>query len=364
MIIREVEKKDFGDINRLYNDVYEGFYPLPETYNRRTFEETTNDTSHLWLVAEEDKKIIASLLLVGNRDRDLCKFYGAAVAKEFQKKGILYEIHREAERRVEYGIYYAIARMNYLAPQKLLEKLGFMPLGIFPNAMRVKEVETHGLFVTYRNAPRERKRPVIIKPFEGLYSCASRLLDLGEADVVPEGPASSVERSVDLKIGMSPSVSGEWNSYMEDGALELSYFPFFVPNLKLYSDNLSTEVFIYHNPMAAHIYVLGIKTSDPMVEVLNGIASAALSMGCYYIESVLPAESPELQSAMYDAGYLPSAYFPAFKKDTDCFVACKLLLPPSFRWVHADEMNKSFLSAYSELYIERMRRDLYGWSDR
>jgi len=369
VIIREVEKKDFGDINRLYNDVYEGFYPLPETYNKKIFDDTLNDDSHLWLVSEDEEgKIIASLILVGNRERDICKCYGAAVRREFQGKEVMYELHSEAERRLKCRIYYAIARMNSIAPQKLLKKLGFMPFGIFPNAMRIKEVETHGLFVSYKgDIIKEREKPVIIKPFEAIYSCASDILHLGEAEIVQESEIHQ-GRAVDLRMSTAPSVSMEWMDYVNYGSLELSYFPFFKPNLKLYSNDLSTEIFVYYNPMAAHMYILGIKTIDPMYDVLEGIASAALSMGCYYIECVVPAELPEIQSAMYESGFLPSAYFPAFKKKDgsrcDCFINCRLLLPPSFREVHAEDMNKRFLKAYSDIYIGRVRKDLYGWSDR
>ncbi|MDY6985463.1 MAG: GNAT family N-acetyltransferase [Candidatus Thermoplasmatota archaeon] len=369
MIIRNVEKKDFGEINRLYNDVYEGFYPLPETYNKKIFDEALDDDSHLWLVSEDEGgKIVASIILVGNREKDICKCYGAAVKKEFQEKGVMYELHSEAEKRSECRMYYSIARMNNMAPQKLLRKLGFMPFGIFPNAMRVKTVETHGLFVSYKGGIiEEREKPVIIKPFEAIYSCASDILHLGKAEIVEESGIHP-GRAVDLRMSVAPSVSMEWTDYMNYGSIELSYFPFFKPNLKLYSSDLSTEIFIYYNPMAAHMYILGIKTTDPMYDVLEGIASAALSMGCYYIECVVPAESPELQSAMYESGFLPSAYFPAFKKKdgsrSDCFINCRLLLPPSFREVRTDDMNKRFLKAYSDIYTERVRRDLYGWSDR
>jgi N-acetylglutamate synthase-like GNAT family acetyltransferase len=367
-MIREAEKKDFGEINRLYNDVYEGFYPLPETYNKRVFDETIDDGSHLWMVAEEEGEIIASIILVGNKERELCKCYGAAVRNEFQKKGVLYELHMETERRAQYRIYYAIARMNHMAPQKLLKKLGFMPFGIFPNAMRVREVETHGLFASYKgNIMEERKKPVIIRPFEGMHSCASGIMNLGDADIVEEADVCSDGR-IDLRMSTAPSLRGEMANYADYGALKLSYFPFFQPNLKLYSENLSTEVFVYHNPMAAHMYILGIKTTEPMCSVLEGIASAALSTGCYYIECVVPAESPEMQSAMYESNYIPSAYFPAFKEEggtrSDCFITCRLLLPPSFKWVHTDDMNKKFLGVYSDMYIERVRKDLYEWSDR
>ena len=369
MEIKEIEKKDFSDINKLYNEVYKGYYPLPETYNKKIFDEVVDDDSHFWLVAEEEGKPVASLIMVGSRKRGVCKCYGAAIRKDFQAKGIVYTLHKEAEKMAKYPIYYAIARMNVVTPQKLLRKLDFYPLGIFPNAMRVKDVETHGLFVSYRgDMLKERKRPVIIEPIREIYDCARDVLNLDAADTVPLIREEHPRNPVDFRINTSPTVRWEWADYRGQEVLIMDYFPFFEPNMKLYSEDMTSEVFIHYSPTSAHMYVLGIKSENDLREVFEGISNVALSFGCYYIELVAPTSSPDLQSAMYLSDFLPSAYFPAFKKARtfreDCFIACKLLLPPQFGNVHVDDMNKNFLRAYCDIYTEKIRREVYGWSDR
>ena len=363
MEIRRASREDFLQINSLYDEVYEGYYPLPETMNRKIFEWIVEED--LWLLALDGGKIIASLIFAGNEVNEICKCYGAAVKMEYSSRGIMTKLHSYGEELLKYPIYYALARMDSLAPQKILKKLGFVGLGIFPNAMRIKTLETHGLFACYKgDILNLRSEPTLIEPIRRIYALVRGILKLGNADIEPVRLKRRGE-SIDFYISTSKSVNWEYKDYKEQGILLFDFFPFYEPNMKFYTKNRSTEIFAYYNPKAAHIYITGMKTDEEILDVLESISDSALTLGCSYIEIVIPVNRLDAQIAAYNSDFLPSAYFPAFKKEgdkrVDCIVACRLLVPPSFKKILKEDMNRDFVKAYCDIYTEKMERDVYEW---
>jgi hypothetical protein len=361
--IRGASKEDFCEISTLYTKVYEGYYPIPETTDVKLFRQAVEN--HFWLVALKDGKIIASLILAGDGENGICKCYGAVVEKEFQSRKIMLELHKHAEEMTDYPVYYAISRTNSLAPQRILKQLGFAGAGIFPNAMRIKSLETQGLFVSYKkDALKARKKPILITPTSKLYKLVKNALNLGEASFV----SKRIKKNGNFLDFCVTSVSGikwEYKNYKEENLLQCDFFPFYEPNLKLYTEDRSTEVFIHYNPKAGYVYLLGVKSDNNLLSVLEGVADFALSLECFYIEMVIPADNIELQAAAYNADFLPCAYFPAFKKEgdkrVDQIVSSRLLVPPSFKRVHLEDMNREFVKAYCDVYTKKMRKDIYAW---
>jgi hypothetical protein len=94
--------------------------------------------------------------------------------------------------------------------------------------------------------------------------------------------------------------------------------PFHEPNLLLISPDQGTEVFVHYGAMDHYSVILGGRTRlKDYALVLQGVVKALNDMGVSYIELLVDAYSPQLQRQALEARFLPSAYFPAFRKVGD-----------------------------------------------
>jgi RimJ/RimL family protein N-acetyltransferase len=367
--IRKAGEEDFTKISSLYDRVYGGLYPVSEASNPEEFKKIIQDRNHLWLIALKENRLVGSLVFAIDGDNGISKCYGAVVEPSEQNSGIMHKINSYGIESIKNSdIFYAVARAGVRAPQRVLQKLGFAPLGIFPNAMRIRRLETHGLLACFKNkALEERQIPSLIQPAIRLYDLIKPRLGLHAANQV-EVKVENNDLAVDLNIDSTPSVKDQYYRCKAEKRLLYDYYPFYEPNLRFYTSDGQNEAFTFHNSRASFLYVLGVKTKterkDP-TQILESVAEAALGLNCSYIEMVVPSNDPGLQSAAYSANFLPSAYFPAFKKDgklrTDCLITARLLVPPSFKSINNGDIYGDFINTYCDIYTERIRREICAW---
>jgi L-amino acid N-acyltransferase YncA len=372
MNIKTATEEDFLKIRALYQKVYAGNYPVNETDDPEEFERAINDGKHEWLLAIEENDIIGSLILAFDKPRSLVKWYGAAVDPRARRKGVLSALNqRGLESSQNYQVRYAVARAEYPAPNEALLKCGFKPLGIFPNAMKIRKLETHGLLGNISpDAIKNRKTPVLIEPSERIFSILNSSNDLGEAEIV-DIDLDYTYQSTEFEVVPGEDVKKEYYNEKSKSQLLFDYYPFFEPNLKCRAVDGSGEVYMYHNQKAALLYIHGLKTIQgigQVYELLESLADFALQLGSYYIELVVPADNPELQAAAYKANYLPCAYFPAFKKEEnlrkDCIIASRVLVVPSFQKLKNGKIYKPFIETYCKTYTKKNRKRCFQLAAR
>ena len=375
--IRNARPEDMRRIQVLYAEVYGPKYPMSIIYDRARMRRAIESDRYYWLVAECQGRIIGSLVYEVDLPQKIAKAFGAVVSKEFRKnnlantmmEAILKEI--TASRLVQ--TVYATTRTVTTAPQQLTENLGFAELGIFPNAHKVFEHETHCLAAFFvPEALKARKRPpVMIPELEPFYRLVGRELDLGKAvfrDLPAEAKAKHKNSGVEPAllnfevISSAPNfIKNRYKKTGNSGVFSNVYMHFHEPNLILVTPDQSTEIFISHGAMDRYSVIMG--GSTPLTDlslILNSAAKTLNDMGVGYIELLVDAYSPEIQWQALNARFLPSGYYPAMRKvgskRWDYIIFSRSFEMLDFRNVRMMSAYRQFLKEYlkiwQKLYID------------
>lgn len=370
--VRAASDTDMNGIRKLYYDVYGGRYTLDEVNDKDKMKWVIHDPNYLWLVALDAEQIVGSLIFVADPLHRVGKLFAGVVHPQYQGKHLLqnmlkFTVTHELETENRVDLMYAVHRTVSLAPQIVLDKMGFVGLGIFPNVHRVRKFETHGLKAIFHQAALENRitPPKIIPQVYPIFKITGKLLNLGEGVEIFDSPLPDhPEARIEFLIERSKEVEWEYYETRDQGDLMLDYFPFHYPNVKLYTKDQDTQVFMVFHPSDGHACLLGLKTTRAdLINVLNATADYAESLGSKYLEVLIPAQDPVLQKLAYRAYFLPCAYFPAFKlgpegKRLDYIVASRSFVPINFKGVHLDDQTRPYLLAFYKIYSNRLLEDI------
>ncbi|MDD4005026.1 MAG: hypothetical protein PHW69_07485 [Elusimicrobiaceae bacterium] len=365
--IRNARVPDARRIQVLYAEEYGNKYPISTIYDREKTRQALREENIFWLVGEHDGKIIASLFFAIDPAQRLAKAGGAVVSRLYRKHNLAYTMMKIIQENLiktrAIDIVYGTTRTVSTAPQYLTEHLSFTPLGIFPNAHKVYENETHTLSCWFSpDAWKKRKKPVrLIEEITPFYDIACRALaekkvELGPAGVVALPPAERKGR-VELIpfefLDAERFVSERYKKFKSDGMFENMYVPFHEPNALLISLDQKTEIYLHIEPLDRYCMILGGHTDvDDASLVLRSAAQELRKHNTSYIEVLIDAYSPQLQRQALDARFMPSAYFPMMllsgRKRLD-----RLAFSMSFDML--DFSNVALTSYYQEFLTEYLK---------
>ncbi len=326
------EPGDYPIIKELYDRVYQGKYTLPEVIDPRRNYEVLADENNLWLLAMKGDKAVGSLLTLIDKRYGIGKLIAAVVLPEYRNKGILKRLMiyslEYASKRVD--VLYAITRTVDIAPQKVLKRFNFKPLGIFPNVRLLKDYETHILFAAFFNEALSRRAEIksMITPVKRFYDVVKEELKLGDIPVndnvsVPLVFKELEERVVERK---GDTVREEYLRELRKEEVEgistfqgklrtLYFFPFHIPNY--YFEGTGWKAFVYYSHLDKHSAIVTLRFNGliPLANALKFISKRMDQIGAKYLELVIDARYPELHKLAYSLGFLPCAYFPAASND-------------------------------------------------
>lgn len=375
VILRKALESDIDDIKDLYYKVYGGKYSLPEVTNRDKMKWIINDPNYLWLIMELKNDIIGSVIFVTDSHHLIGKAFGGVVAPEFRghkllkiamKKGLDYLMQETRLCDLVYGVVRTFAPLSF---HEDLKELGFVDLGIFPNVRKLHRYETHGLKVNFHpEALKNRKdTPELIPAANKIYEIIRNKLGL-DAAVVDTEPYKSLNKypSEKIKLFIERSAEIEWEYYeqRDRGELIFDFFPFHHPQLKLYTKDFSTEVFVHFQEIDGHASILGIKTDiEDLTVLLISISEYLESMGIKYLEVLTKAYQLDFQRQLFRSNFLPCAYFPAAKRKLsgareDYVVFCRCFVPLNFQGLHFTPDIKPYAQAFYQIYSEKLWEDL------
>lgn len=365
--IRNARVNDARRIQVLYAEEYGSKYPISTIYDREKTRAALRDENVFWLVGEHDGKIISSLFFAIDPAQRLAKAGGAVVSRLYRKHNLAYTMMRiimeSLVKTKAIDIVYGTTRTVTTAPQNLTEHLSFTPMGIFPNAHKVYENETHTLSCWFSpDSWKKRKKPVrLLSEMKPFYEIAARALaennvSLGAAQTVVIPPAERKLRQELIPfefIDARHFVESRFRGFKSDGMFENTYVPFHEPNALLISHDQKTEIFLHIEPLDRYCMILGGHTeSADYAAVLRSAAQELRRHDTSYIEVLIDAYSPELQRAALDARFMPSAYFPMMllsgRKRLD-----RLAFSMSFDML--DFSNVALTSYYQEFLNEYLR---------
>ncbi|MCL5036795.1 MAG: hypothetical protein M1269_06735 [Chloroflexi bacterium] len=373
--LRQAREADMDEIKHLYYEVYGGSYTLPEINDTDKMRWAIYDPNYTWILCVGDNGTIAgSVIFVVDREKRISKTFAGVVREDYRGSKLLVRILERGLNLVMYeqdlcdSVYGVVRTFAPPGFHEDLHKLGFVDLGIFPNVRRVKKYETHSLKVCYKEGTldRRRKTPRLIPPAMKIYEIARSKVNLEEAleeAVYLTQPVPG--EKIRFLIEKSPDVEWEYYRLRDSGQLIYDFFPFHYPQVMLYTGDRETQVFIHFQERDEHGAILGIKSGGAdLLNLLGSINEYAESIGIRYLELLLPAYNPYDQQVAYENGFLPCAYFPAFKLTPgglhdDYVITSRSFVPLDVKGLPVTEEEKSYLDAYCEIYKDKLWEDIH-----
>ncbi|MCD4782807.1 MAG: GNAT family N-acetyltransferase [Candidatus Eremiobacteraeota bacterium] len=372
--MRTVTEDDMDEIKRLYYIVYGGNYTLTEVNNTDKMKWAIHDPNYIWLLCENGEKPIASVIFVVEPKYRLGKTFAGVVLPDYRghrimktliQRGLDYIFNEKDLCDLVYGVVRTFVTKSF---HKELDELGLIDMGVFPNVRKINKYETHSLKVLFREEAIEKrkKEPVLIKPANEIYKIVREKLGLEKAKLIEDEyePPEKFEK-FEFFIEKSPDIEWEYYEKRDSGKLLISFFPFHYPEIKLYTKDKKTQVFIHFEKRDGHGDLMGLETDQPskLADILNSVAEYAESIGIKYLELLLDAYNPEHQKKAHQADFLPCAYFPGLAMDEndkrlDFIVSCRTFVPPNFKEMKLTDGTRAFMRAYYKLYTEKLWEEL------
>lgn len=325
MKVQLASEADIFQISQLYFDVYHGLYTDPLMKDFNLIRQFIRSESGYWFITkDQDNNIVASVLAAYDRDNKIAKAFGAVVRHEFRGQGIMedllsYGINFLREKTIGVDVIYSTTRTVNEAAQTLTEKLGFKKLGIFPNAHRTNDYETHCLaaIISPSAIAKRYSNYKIHHEMASFYSVVEKEVGLQPLEaIIPENPSKELVKPGELEVVKSPRfVTYRYNMLKTEKKLEFEFFPFHQPNLMIISPDQEIEIFCHLSPADGYSVIVGGKMPSNMnYSDLFLMANKLLrDAGARYIEVIVRADRPKILESMLKAKFIPCGFFPAFQ---------------------------------------------------
>ncbi len=362
MKVHLASEDDVFQISQLYFDVYQGLYPDPLMKDFQRIREFIRSESGFWFVTKcERNQIVASVLASYDVENLIAKAFGAVVRPEARGQGIMEEllsfgIEYLREKTPGVDVIYSTTRTVNEAAQTLTEKLGFKKLGIFPNAHRTLEYETHCLAaIVYPSALEKRVNGYLLHhELESLYGIVRNEMALNElTSIIPEKPSKILVEPGELELIKSQKfVAYRYSNLKAEKRLEFEFFPFHQPNLVILSPDQSIELFCHLSPVDGYSVIVGGKMPGNLdfSQLFLRANTLLRDAGARYIEVIVRADRPKILESILKAKFIPCGFFPAFQligtKRHDFVVLSRSFEIFDFQNVRLKGKNQVYLEEY------------------
>lgn len=328
MNLQLATEEDIFQISQLYFDVYQGTYPDPLMKDFGLIRQFIQSEAGFWFVTKDKDKIIASVLAAYDKENLIAKAFGAVVRNEYRQQGIMedllsYGINFLREKTPGVDVIYSTTRTVNEAAQTLTEKLGFKKLGIFPNAHRTNDYETHCLAaIVYPEALEKRNKNYMIHhEVAALYDIVQNEVGMGALEsIIPDKPTKVLVEPGDLEVVKSPKfVTYRYQHLKNEKQLEFEFFPFHQPNLVILTPDQSVELFCHLSSVDGYCVIVGGKMPGNLnfTELFLRSNKLLRDAGARYIEVIARADRPKILESILRAKFIPCGLFPAFQKVGD-----------------------------------------------
>jgi len=375
-----IDQANFEDINELiglYLTIYGKDYPLEIGTNKDVMTKHISDKeSTLWLVMRDTQNntIAASCIFELDLDYKIGKITGMTVNKSYRGQGLATKLLGEGIDRVLHSgkrvhSLYATSRTIEISAQKMLIANGLKPLGIFPNARKIKHYETLTLMGIYAEGVLNRRSKVEKVP--------PQMLPLYDAigEVFEDSVHPSIGHSCPIRSGEN-DIGDEDFEYIDaprfvqkrfeevfKGDKESIFYPFHKPNLIISSQKCDLEIFASFSKKD-HYCVL-VTANNPIRDLEGQFKQLMFSMkekGIYYVETLMRADYYEVICFLLENKFLPSALYPAMREEEgkmhDYVLLTRTMVPLDFSETHIDDCFLPFVNQYVEQWVEMNLKSL------
>lgn len=373
---------DIASIITLYNNAYEGKYPDPIFSNYGLLMDEIEGKNKKLYVAIDPSNLMVCACVVFMYDpiNLIAKAGSAVVSVDYQgnnltKKLLEFGIEDVKKNTKGVDLLYITTRTVHKVAQRLTDKMGFKKLGIFPNAHKTIQYETHALAGLFFNDSIKKRRtdfkqhPLILP----LFKLVQKEIELPDMEYTNDWNNKDYDGDApELEIINAKNFVGNlYNHLKESNQIDLGFFPFHKPTGVITSADQKIQVFVNINKIDNHCVITGVKIDREVsfTKLFLNISNMLRDLGVRYIEMIVRANRLNIIDKMIQARFIPCGYVPAFQleneKRHDYAVFSRSFEILDFNNIELTGINESFLKEYVKTWSKVSLGDKfsYGTSD-
>lgn len=359
--------KDIPALLGLYGLVYGRTYPLAIGTDPAVMLSVIENCDHLWLVVrDEHNQLIASLVAEQDLMNKIGRLQALVVHPDHRRLNLGSKLAQEMVLRTLgadglLNSLYTTTRTVSIGPQAIFLNLGFLPLGVFPNAHRVKEYETLTLLAKFRDGvlesrPQAAEVPEKISP---ILQVLNSLLAPSEQRVIQtcnKPPRVSTDKEHEFEIIYAPDFVKR--KFLVDFTDPYDrFYPFHEPNLLISAKGGGPEIYAYFSQQDGYCTIVGgaepFWSLSPSVDTL---VRQLLSFGASYVETLMSLKNTDSLKVLLEHQFLPSAVYPAMTclngELQDFVLLSRTAEPLNFRGMSVDHRLKPYLDQFVKLWSQ------------
>lgn len=365
-IIERARVEDIELLLRLYRLVYGDTYPIRYGTDPEAAKEMILSQDDRWYIARDPKtgNPVASVIFDIDVEVKLGRVIALVVHPDYRNHGLARKlVEKGSDELLRDGgpinSLYATTRSVSIGPQLVFIRTGFLSLGIFPNAHKLKQYETLTLFARFRDGTLERRKRIEWAPqdLENILSIVEKRTEITMSMRYMAAKPFDDSRREPLAFEFihAPSfVSRKFAETFKDPYDR--FYPFHEPNFFMASTNGEVEIYASFNPKDRYCAII---TVNVPVHTLHGRLAGLIDQlkdaGVSYIELLLGLEHGRSIEAALDSGFIPSAVYPAMREseegETEDFILLSRSFEPlNFKGMEIDESFRPFIDQYLTLW--------------
>jgi hypothetical protein len=315
--------EDAPRLCELYLAVCRRYDEEPLLADRERLVRSLSSQSIRWIVAHDGDGLAGAVSMFVDREHRLGKMHrlltrpGAGLETS---RGLIECLLDHAGREDELALVYTTTRSLSREEQDLTLDLGFVALGVFPNAWGADCTRLNGLTARYLgdSLGRDRHSSFELHPaVRGLFEIVRRglgLAPLAEVSVAPPRPAGEPLGALET-IEAPEFVAHRFRRLLERRSLAVTFYPFAEPNALVTDPEQSIEVFVRLAAPVRFAAVLAERLERPVdpIALYGRVARILYDHGASYVETIVDAADATGIECITKAGYVPCAYFPSLK---------------------------------------------------
>jgi len=374
IVIDQARKTDVRKLMNLYFQVYGRDYPIKIGNDARAMRlAIETPCEYLWLVGRDrDKydKIVASTVFQLDRKTKIGRVIGVVVLPKYRGKSIAHKLishgsNQLLQEQVDINALYTTTRTLSISGQLMFLNNDYVPLGIFPNAHKIKNYETLTLMGKFREGVLSKRKyiPVISEKLKPILKISNQFL--GKKGDPQFEERASIHKNYRFKKGASEEnfefifapefVKSRFCKLFQDERDDY-FFPFDAPNLLISAVKSDLELYAYFG--AKDHYCALIACNKSILQYGHHLEKLIFQMkdyGIAYIEALLRLDWDVSIEYLLRHRFLPSALYPALKEKDghfyDFILLSRTMQPIDFQGMEIDSAFKPYIDQYINQWI-------------
>jgi hypothetical protein len=364
---------DIAALLGLYGLVYGSTYPLAIGTDPEVMGSVIQNPNHLWLVVRtESNQVIASLVAEQDVFNKIGRLQALVVHPDHRRLNLGSKLAEEMVLRTlgpdgTMNSLYTTTRTVSIGPQNIFLNLGFLPLGIFPNAHKVKEYETLTLLAKFREGVLESRAalPEVPQKLAPIFDVLNSLLTpLQKREIkISATPAKiPTDKEFEFELIYAPDFVRR-RFFAAFPNPQDRFYPFHVPNLLISSKGSGPELYAYFGQQDGYCTIVG--STEPIWSLglsMDSMVRQLMDFGVSYIETLIALKEADSLKMLLEHQFIPSAVYPAMTtlggELQDFVLLSRTAEPLNFRGMAIDRRFKlyidQFVRQWSQTHFEAM----------